>query len=133
ARAHIARGGYRDDPDGIRALRRSLMLDGAPPALDGVMSPASDFWTLSDCRDLLFHVNEHRFTLPQIGEMLSAAGLEFLGVQFGHAADRTRYVAQNTRSGALRDLARLHRHELEHPEIFGDTYRLWARPRRPST
>jgi tetratricopeptide (TPR) repeat protein/SAM-dependent methyltransferase len=133
ARAHIARGGYRDDPDGIRALRRSLMLDGAPPALDGVMSPASDFWTLSDCRDLLFHVNEHRFTLPQIGEMLSAAGLEFLGVQFGHAADRTRYVAQNTGPGALRDLARLHRHELEHPEIFGDTYRLWARPRRPST
>jgi len=130
ARAHIARAGYRDDPDGIRALRRSLMLDGAPPALGGVMSPASDFWTLSDCRDLLFHVNEHRFTLPQIGEMFSAAGLEFLGVQFGHLADRTRYLAQNARSGALRDLQHLHRHELEHPEIFGDTYRLWARPRR---
>lgn len=132
ARAHIVRAGYRDDPDGIRALRRSLMLDGAPPALDGVMSPASDFWTLSDCRDLLFHVNEHRFTLPQIGEMMSTAGLEFLGVQFGHAADRTRYLAQNARSGALRDLQALHRHEREHPEVFGDTYRLWARPRRPS-
>ncbi len=132
ARAHIARAGYRDDPDGIRALRRSLMLDGTPSALDGVMSPASDFWTLSDCRDLLFHVNEHRFTLPQIGEMMSTAGLEFLGVQFGHAADRTRYLAQNARSGALRDLQNLHRHELEHPEIFGDTYRLWTRRRRPS-
>lgn len=96
------------------------------------MSPASDFWTLSDCRDLLFHVNEHRFTLPQIGEMLGAVGLEFLGVQFGHAADRTRYLAENTRQGALRDLARLHRHEQEHPEIFGDTYRLWARLRRRS-
>ena len=132
ARAHIARGSFQDDPDGIRALRRSLMLDGAPPALDGVMSPASDFWTLSDCRDLLFHVNEHRFTLPQIGEMFSTAGLEFLGLQFGHAADRTRYLAQNARSGALRDLQALHHHEREHPEIFGDTYRLWARPRRPS-
>ena len=96
------------------------------------MSPASDFWTLSDCRDLLFHVNEHRFTLPQIGEMMSTAGLEFLGVQFGHAADRTRYLAQNARSGALRGLQALHRHEREHTEVFGDTYRLWARPRRPS-
>ncbi len=130
ARAHIARAGYRDDADGIRALRRSLMLDGAPPALEAVMSPASDFWTLSDCRDLLFHVNEHRFTLPQIGEMFGVAGLEFLGVQFGHTADRTRYLAQNSRSGALRDLRALHRHELDHPEIFGDTYRLWARTKR---
>ena len=130
ARAHIAASGYRDDADGIRALRRDLMLDGAPPALEGVMSPASDFWTLSDCRDLLFHVHEHRFTLPQIGELLSAAGLEFLGVRFGHAADQARYLAENPRRGALRDLEALHRHELQHPEVFGDTYRLWGRPRR---
>lgn len=132
ARAHIAASGYRDNADGIRALRRDLMLDGAPPALEGVMSPASDFWTLSDCRDLLFHVNEHRFTLPQIGELLSAAGLEFLGVRFGHAADEVRYLRENPRRGALRDLEALHRHELQHPEVFGDTYRLWARPRRPN-
>lgn len=133
ARDYIARGGYRDDPDGIRSLRRSLMLDGAPPELHGVMSPASDFWTLSDCRDLLFHVNEHRFTLPQIAAMFRDADLEFLGVQFGHGADRTRYLAQNPRRGALGDPQRLHRHEAQHPEIFGDTYHLWARPRRQST
>lgn len=132
ARDHIADAGYRDDAAGIRALRRDLMLDGTPPALEGVMSPASDFWTLSDCRDLLFHVNEHRFALPQVGELLSAAGLELLGVRFGLAADETRYLAENPRPGALRDLERLHRHEIEHPEVFGDTYRLWARPRRPS-
>lgn len=130
ARAQIARSGHAGDPEGIRALRRMLMLDGAPPALDGVMSPASDFWTLSDCRDLLFHVNEHRFTLPQIGAMLDDAGLEFLGVKFGHGADQTRYLGTARRPGALGDLDRLHRHELQHPEVFGDTYRLWARPRR---
>lgn len=132
ARAHIAHSGYRDDAEGIRALRRDLMLDGAPPALEGVMSPASDFWTLSDCRDLLFHVNEHRFTLPQVGAMFDAAGLEFLGVRFGHAADQTRYLAENPRPAALRDLDGLHRHEGLHPEVFGDTYRLWARPRKPT-
>lgn len=132
ARAHIAKSGFADDPDGVRALRRSLMLDGAPPSLAGVMSPASDFWTLSDCRDLLFHVNEHRFTLPQVGSMLQAAGLEFLGVQFGHAADQIRYRAEVRGPGALRDLRRLHDYETGHPEVFGDTYRLWARPTRRS-
>ena len=132
ARTHIAGSGYRDDAAGIRALRRDLMLGGAPPALEGVMSPASDFWTLSDCRDLLFHVNEHRFTLPQVGELFDGAGLDFLGVRFGHAADQTRYLRENPGRGSLRDVERLHRHEVEHPELFGDTYRLWARPRRPS-
>lgn len=128
ARRYIAQKQYADTAEGIRALRRELMLAGAPAQLQDVVSPASDFWTLSDCRDLLFHVEEHRFTLPQIGELLDAAGLEFLGVQFGHAADRTRYRTENRQSGAMRDLQRLHLHEVQHPEIFGDTYRLWARP-----
>ncbi|MCI3130786.1 class I SAM-dependent methyltransferase [Phenylobacterium aquaticum] len=130
ARHHIAEKQYADTAEGIRALRRELMLAGAPAQLQDVVSPASDFWTLSDCRDLLFHVEEHRFTLPQIGDLLDAAGLEFLGVQFGHAADRTRYRAENRQAGAMRDLQRLHRHEVQHPEIFGDTYRLWARPKK---
>lgn len=128
ARRHIAQRQYADTAEGIRALRRELMLAGAPAQLQDVVSPASDFWTLSDCRDLLFHVEEHRFTLPQIGGLLDAAGLEFLGVQFGHAADRTRYRTENPQSGAMRDLQRLHLHEVQHPKIFGDTYRLWARP-----
>jgi len=43
-----------------------------------------DFFSLSECRDLLFHVQEHRFTIPQSGDALDAlgaAGLRtFLGV-----------------------------------------------------
>ena len=123
-----------------RGPRESCMLSPAlwdDPCVDRVrlelaMSPASDFWTLSDCWDLLFHVNEHRFALPQIGELLSAASLEFLGARFGHEADEAPYLAENPRPGALRDREALHRHELQHPEVFGDTYRLWARPRRPT-
>jgi hypothetical protein len=41
----------------------------------------TDFYSLSECRDLLFHVMEHTYTLPQIGEMLDALGLEFLGLK----------------------------------------------------
>ena len=60
--------------------------------------------------------------------MLQAVGLEFLGVQFGHAVDQTRYRAEARGPGALRNLQRLHEYETRHPEVFGDTYRLWARP-----
>ncbi len=33
-----------------------------------------DFYSLSMLRDLLFHVQEHRFTLPQIRNCLSVLG-----------------------------------------------------------
>lgn len=127
ARAHIAAGGYSATPEGVRDLRHDLMTGPRPPELEMVLSPASDFWTTSDCRDLVFHVNEHRFTLPQVGQMLDDAGLEFLGLQFGHAADRTRFLAKHPAPGAIQDVTALHRHELNHPEVFGDTYRIWAR------
>lgn len=125
ARAHIGRKAYPATPDGIRSLRRDLMLNRLPE-LEPVMSPASDFWTMSDCRDLLFHVNEHRFTLPQIAEMLESAGLAFLGVEFGHDADRTRFLTEHDSPKAVGDVAALHHHEIAHPEVFGDTYRIWA-------
>lgn len=130
ARAHIAARGYPATPDGVRALRHDLMTGPRRPGLETVLSPASDFWTTSDCRDLLFHVNEHRFTLLEVGQLLAAAGLDFLGLQFGHAADRTRFLAEHPAPGAIQDLEALHRHEQEHPEVFGDTYRIRAqRPR----
>lgn len=126
ARAHIDREGYPANLDGIRLLRRDLMLR-KKPELEAVMSPASDFWTTSDCRDLLFHVNEHRFTLPQISDMLRAAELAFLGVEFGNETDRTRFLSALDSPMAVQDANALHRYEVEHPEVFGDTYRVWAR------
>jgi tetratricopeptide (TPR) repeat protein/SAM-dependent methyltransferase len=126
ARAHIARQAYPTTLKGIQLLRRDLMLN-KPPELTAVTSPASDFWTTSECRDLLFHVNEHHFTLPQIGAMLQAHGLEFLGIEFGNESDRTRYLSGQRSSMAVRDLGALHLFEIEHPEVFGDTYRIWAK------
>jgi SAM-dependent methyltransferase len=40
-----------------------------------------DFWILEECRDLLFHVEERPFTIPQIEECCAELGLEFLGFE----------------------------------------------------
>ena len=37
--------------------------------------------SLSELKDLLFHVQEHRFTLPQIQDCLSELGLKFCGFE----------------------------------------------------
>lgn len=39
----------------------------------------NDFFAASECRDLLFHVQEHQFTIPQLQEAIDELGLEFLG------------------------------------------------------
>ena len=40
-----------------------------------------DFYSMSELRDLLFHVKEHRFTIPQIQACLSELGLKFCGFE----------------------------------------------------
>ena len=55
--------------------------------------------------DLLFHVNEHRFTLLPIAEMLDSTALDFFGVEFGRESDRTRFLSRQGSPMAVRDMA----------------------------
>jgi hypothetical protein len=75
-------------PTGVRAGRRTVMTDAAAhPDLGMLLRAAWDFWTLSECCDLTFHVEEHRFTLPRIGAIPDACGLELLGLELEHSLD----------------------------------------------
>ena len=42
---------------------------------------SSDFYSMSSLRDLLFHVQEHRFTIPRIKDYLSKLKLKFCGFE----------------------------------------------------
>ncbi len=66
-------------PEGIRRCRRLVMdLPAGHPAR-GVLA-FGDFYSLNGCRDLLMHVQEHTFTIAQIGECLARLGLRFLAM-----------------------------------------------------
>ena len=72
---YIVQKGYTKSEDDIRAFRRDLMQlpDGDPRKM--CMS-STDFYSLSECTDLLFHVQEHRYTFPKIRAMVEKFGLE---------------------------------------------------------
>jgi len=128
ARNLIAARKYPSDAAGIRRLRHELMTARElPPELEILKSPASDFWTTSECRDLMFHVQEHRFTLLQIEAMLARLELTFLGLETRHAIDRTRFAQMYPDPAAARSLAAWHAYETQHPEAFGETYQLWLK------
>ena len=126
ARNLIAARSIATTPEGIRVFRREILTGQVPNELSILASPASDFWTMSECRDLMFHVEEHHFTLAEIATMFVAEGLVFLGLEIPYAPDLVRFRQQHS-SAELMSLAAWHAYEEQHPEVFGGTYRLWAR------
>ena len=95
---------------------------GAPFA---PLTISPDFASTSACRDLLFHVQEHRFRLPAIGRMLDENRLTFL------AFDVDSFVIQRFRTrfggdAALGALDLWHAFEAENPSTFAGMYLFWA-------
>ena len=70
--------------DGIRRYRHAIAALPAGHPARSVLA-GRDFYSLDEFRDLVMHVQEHRFTLPQIAECLDHLELRFLGFQHAPA------------------------------------------------
>ena len=120
ARDDLARRGYGASADDIRRYRQDILaLDDASPAK--AVAWSDDFYTTSNCRDLLFHVQEHRFTLPQIKNFLADNGLELLGFSIDPDVLQ-RYREQFPDDPACTDLDHWHEFEQQNPRTFARMY-----------
>ncbi len=119
ARAFIAERGYRATAEDIRACRQALIQRSGMP-------PFRDFSSTSGCRDLLFNVMEHRFTIPQIEEFLDENRLTFLGFEQLPPDVLRQFQQQFSDAGALRDLGSWHAFEQINPLTFGNMYFFWV-------
>ena len=123
AREFIAQRRYGSAPADIRACRQELMAHADGSALRNV-ALFNDFFTTSECRDLLFHVQEHRMALPEIKRFLAANGLTFLGFELSARA-RQQYAARFPQDDAMIDLDHWHAFEQDNPYTFASMYRFW--------
>lgn len=108
------------EPD-IRKLRQHVLGAEKDSAL-WELRDSLDFYSMSMCRDLLFHIQEHQFTWPQIGAMLRDHSLKILGL-----TDLTRQAVSAYRQmfpedGLMVDLANWDIFEARHPETFVSMY-----------
>ncbi|HWX85448.1 MAG TPA: methyltransferase domain-containing protein [Xanthobacteraceae bacterium] len=78
ARRIIAERGYLATADHIRELRQLLIHNRDEPRWQKLITTV-DFHNMSGCRDMLFNVMEHRFTIPDIEAFLNEQNLSFLG------------------------------------------------------
>ena len=123
ARELIATEGFQPDAEGIRACRAAIRARSDDP-LFASLARNEDFYSMSGCRDLLFHTQEVRFTLPQIESMLGTLGLRFLGFEFPDSGETlARYSKRFTDP---LDLQSWHRFEQELPDTFSRMYQFWV-------
>jgi len=124
ARAFIADGGYRATPEDIRRCRQDLM---ATPLRS--VARFSDFFTASECRDLLFHTQEARVTIPQIKRFLAENDLRFLGFEFDLGTQQRLRTLFAEQGASPTDLDRWHALEEAEPDLFAGMYQFWVQKR----
>ena len=82
-----------------------------------------DLYSISECRDLLFHVQEHRFTLPEIKDALEILGLRFLRFNIPNT---TNYQQQFPQDPSMTSFDNWHEIEQKYPDTFANTYDFWV-------
>jgi 2-polyprenyl-3-methyl-5-hydroxy-6-metoxy-1,4-benzoquinol methylase len=120
ARKFITDNGFGTTPDEIRRCRQELLETQLAS-----LTRFTDFFTTSECRDLLFHVQEARVSIPMLKDFITNHGLRFLGFEFWSSVLQ-QYRSRFASSGwAWTDLDRWHAFESEKPDLFSGMYQFW--------
>ena len=122
ARSFIAERGYHAKAEDIRKCRQEIIHDGNYRRWETVIH-AKDFYSMSGCRDMLFNVIEHRFTIPEILAFLSDNNLSFLGFEFAEDPSVVEKFQQLFPGpSALTNLNHWHVFEAANPQTFWGMY-----------
>ena len=129
ARQHIAKMreeiqqlNTETDHIGMKRFRNGVIRSKAPHHQLIISSP--DFHSMGSLQDLLFHVQEHRFTIPQIQHCLTKLGLKFCGFEVGTITQD--FKRTNSGEDDAYDLIKWHTYEEAHPHAFAGMYQFWC-------
>jgi ubiquinone/menaquinone biosynthesis C-methylase UbiE len=117
-RTFIQERGYGPTADDIRAGRQELIHHSQAMA-------STDFYSTSGCRALWFNAVEHQFTIPDIGALIDADGLSFLGFEV-RPDIREQFTREFPEPGAFTDLNCWQAFEQAHPSTFTGMYVFWV-------
>jgi ubiquinone/menaquinone biosynthesis C-methylase UbiE len=124
AHALIAERGWQGDARGIRAFRAHILSlpDDDPLAM---LRESDDFYSLSGCRDLVFHVHERHYGFPEIAKLVADAGLRLVGFDASPEATARFREAHGAHADPL-DLSLWDAVEADHPFLFAGMIQFWC-------
>ena len=113
----------KDKDKDIRSLRELIINEKK----DQIFRNSRDFYSTSSIRDLLFHVKEHRFTIPEILEILKNLNLEFLGFNFEDPKIKINFSKSFPNDKNNISLDNWNQFEINNPYTFATMYQFWVR------
>ena len=117
---------YKNTTKDIKTFRQDILDKKEDPLIQKVIN-IFDFYSTSMTRDLLFHVQEHCFTIPQILEILKDQNLEFLGFCIPNPLMKEKYLKDFPEDKQETSLDNWHQFELNNPDTFMRMYQFWLR------
>ena len=119
----ISSGGIGSSSHDIRDYRKHLL--GLKNSENyGFATSSSDFFSTSACRDLLFHVQEHRMNLRTLDRFFKDNELTFLGFEIDSFVIRA-YKNRFPNDPSATNLDQWHIYEEENPNTFAAMYQFW--------
>ncbi len=123
ARNYIAKKKLQPNEDNIRNFRQKI-ISGELSELKSIKT-IRDFYSLSQCRDLCFHAQEHRFTIKQLQETLKSNELKFLGFILSTQIKslHNKYFPEDKKQTNLQNWEKF---EVKYPTTFVGMYQFWV-------
>jgi 2-polyprenyl-3-methyl-5-hydroxy-6-metoxy-1,4-benzoquinol methylase len=124
-RAALRSAGERGTPSEIRRFRAMIATRDESCPLKRQLEASADFYSLSGCRDLLFHAQERTFTLPEVSALTRSLGLRILRIEPQGVPKEALYRSRFPDDPSLSNLDNWERLEEEQPLLFSRMYGLW--------
>ena len=123
AREYITTHNLHPNDEDIRDFRQKILSDKL--RLLNSLKSSKDFYSLSQCRDLCFHTQEHRFTIHKLNNTLRVHQLQFLGFLLPKQIKSIyeQYFPEDKKQINLQNWAKF---EEKHPNTFRGMYQFWV-------
>ena len=118
----ISKSGIGANNAAMKSLRRGVMTSDQHHHKRLIDFP--DFYSLSTLKDLLFHVQEHRFNILELKDYLHKLGIKFCG--FESEKILSHFKQTNKTKDDLYDLDKWHAYEQANPSSFSGMYQFWC-------
>ena len=111
--------------ENIKNFRQDIIKKKVSPIIQKV-SHNTDFFYTSGARDMLFHTQEHLFTIPKISKILKDFNLEFLGFYLDDHIKKefSKNFPIDKKNTSLDNWQQF---EINNPDIFISMYQFWVR------
>ena len=111
--------------ENIKNFRQDIIKKKVSPLIQKAIQ-SGDFYYTSGARDMLFHTQEHLFTIPKISKILKDFNLEFLGFYLDDHIKKefSKNFPIDKKNTSLDNWQQF---EINNPDIFISMYQFWVR------